>query len=46
METSAAPSLYKGHRFPAEIISQLCLSSEKGTRLPTEKGATEIFLST
>ncbi len=21
METSAAPSLYKGHRFPAEIIS-------------------------
>jgi len=25
---------------------RMCLSSEKGTRLPTEKGATEIFLST
>ncbi len=24
----------------------VCLSSEKGTRLPTKKGATEIFLST
>jgi len=27
-------------------LKRLCLSSEKGTRLPTETGATEIFLST
>jgi len=39
-------TLYAGEPLSCDQVHYMCLSSEKGTRLPTKKGATEIFLST